>query len=134
MRIAIVAALAMLSSGALASPVCSRAAPKPSAECVTKLDYCKYTSIVFVLAFRSRLDGKTEDAAFAGYAANKTNEPWYARNLPVVKDVVHSIYKDDASFQKMKTLVGGGVGAMALAISDITKGCDGDPKIVVDSH
>ena len=85
MRVAIAALLTILSLPVLASPDCSNPGPKPSAECVTKIDYCKYTSIVVVLSYRARLDGKSEAAAFA---APSTNEPaWYARNPDVVKDI-----------------------------------------------
>src|SRR5579872_6683324 len=106
MRLAIAAILAMLSFPALAlSPDCSNAGPTPSSECKAKLDYCRYTSISLVLAFRSRHDGKTEDATFSALTANKTNEVWYVKNSDVVKDIVHQLYTNDSFYQKLKARI-----------------------------
>src|SRR5437764_1114703 len=92
MRMILVAALAIMSSAAFASPDCSNAGPKPSSECVAKIDYCRHTSIVLALAVRGREDGLTEDANFSKLSAPTTKEVWYEKNTDVVKDIVHQIY------------------------------------------
>ena len=97
MRLMIAALLVVLSWPALASPNCSHAGPKPSAECAAKLDYCKYTSIVLVLAYRARLDGKAEDETFANLS--KPTPDWYQKNPAIVKDVVHQVFTIDSSIR-----------------------------------
>ena len=132
MRLVLAAMLALLSAPALASPVCSHAGPK-TPECAAKLDYCRYTSIVLVLAYRARVDGKTEDATFARLSAPKSNEVWYQNNSAIVKDIVHQMFTIDSFYEKLKAEIAPTVIAQAQAISAIDRGCDADPKVVVDS-
>ena len=132
MRMAIAATLALLSFPALAaSPDCSKAAASPSSECKAKLDYCHYTSITLVLAFRHRLDGKTEDAALA---PGKTDPIWYVKNRDVVKDIVHRVYTNESFYQKMKAQIDPSAMGMARATSALIQGCNADTKVTVESH
>lgn len=133
MRMPIAAVLAIGSSAALASPDCSNAGPKPSSACAAKLDYCRHTSITLVLAFRSRLDGKTEDATFATLGGN-TKEIWYVKNRDVVKDIVHQIYTKEPTFQKLKARIDPNVLGMARAISAITEGCNADTQVTFETR
>jgi len=133
MRLVLAAMLALLSAPALASPVCSHGGAKPTPECAAKLDYCRYTSIVVVLAYRARVDGKTEDATFARLSAPKSNEVWYQNNSAIVKDIVHQMFTIDSFYEKLKAEIAPTVIAQAQAISAIDRGCDADPKVVVDS-
>src|ERR1700733_8486635 len=122
MRMMLAAALAIVSSAALASPDCSNAGPKPSSACVAKMDYCRHTSIVLVLAVRGREDGLTEDANFSRLSANTTKEVWYEKNGDVVKDIVHQIYSKEPAYQKLKARIAD-VPSMAFAIPALTQGC-----------
>lgn len=128
MRMSIAATLAS------ASPDCSNAGPKPPSERAAKMDYCRHTSIALVLAFRSRLDGKTEHATFSTLGANTTNEIWYVKNRDTVKDIVHQIYAKEPTYQKLKARIAPNAASMARAISAITEGCEANTKVAVESR
>ena len=134
MRIILTAALAIVSSAAFASPDCSNAGPKPSSECVAKMDYCRHTSIVLVLAVRGRADGQTEEANFSRLNANATKEVWYAKNGDVVKDIVHQIYSKEPTYQKLKARIAPSVQSMALAIPALTQGCNADTSVTFEAR
>ena len=134
MRTILAAALAIMSSAAFASPDCSNAGPKPSSECAAKMDYCRHTSIVLVLAVRGRADGLTEDANFSRLNANATKEVWYAKNGDVVKDIVHQIYAKEPGYQKLKMRIAPSVQSMALAIPALTRGCNADTSVTFEAR
>ena len=133
MRMIIAAALAILCSAAFASPDCSNAGPKPSSECVGKIDYCRHTSIVLTLAVRGREDGLTEDANFSKLSAPTTKEVWYEKNTDVVKDIVHQIYTKESAYQKLKARINN-VPSMALAIPALTQGCNADKTVTFEAR
>jgi hypothetical protein len=133
-RTLLTAVLAIASSAVFASPDCSNAGPKPSSECAAKIDYCRHTSIVLVLAVRGRADGMTEEANFSRLNSNAAQEVWYAKNGDVVKDIVHQIYSKEADYQKLKARIATSVQAMALAIPALTQGCDGDSSVTFEAR
>jgi hypothetical protein len=133
MRMIFAAALAVVSSAAFASPDCSNAGPKPSSECVAKIDYCRHTSIVLVLAVRGREDGLTEDANFSKLSANNAKEVWYEKNTDVVKDIVHQTYSKESTYQKLKARIFN-VPSMAFAIPALTQGCNADTKVTFEAR
>jgi hypothetical protein len=132
-RVMLAATLAIVSSAAFASPDCSNAGPKPSSECVAKMDYCHHTSIVLVLAVRGREDGLAEDANFSRLSANTTKEVWYAKNGDVVKDIVHQIYSKEPAYQKLKARIAD-VPSMAFAIPTLTQGCNADTSVTFEAR
>ena len=134
MRTMLAAALAIVSSAAFASPECSNAGPKPSSECAAKMDYCRHTSIVLVLAVRGREDGLTEDANFLRLSANATKEAWYAKNSDVVKDIVHQIYSKEPAYQKLQARIAPNAQSMALAIPALTQGCNADTSVTFEAR
>lgn len=134
MRAILTAAVAIVSSAAFASPDCSNAGPKPSSECAAKIDYCRHTSIVLVLAVRGRADGMKEDANFSRLTTNATNEVWYAKNGDVVKDIVHQIYSKEPAYLKLKARIATSVQSMALAIPALTQGCNADASVTFEAR
>lgn len=104
----------------LASPDCSHAGPKLSAECVVKLDDCKKTSIVYVLAVLGRRSGMTEGDNLSNIAANSSKEVWYAKNSAFIKDTVHAIYTDEKTYRVLRA---GIAPNMALELSKLIAGC-----------
>jgi hypothetical protein len=133
MRTMLAAALAIVSSAAFASPECSNAGPKPSSECAAKIDYCRHTSIVLVLAVRGREDGLTEDANFSKLSANNAKEVWYEKNTDVVKDIVHQTYSKESTYQQLKARIFN-VPSMAFAIPALTQGCNADTKVTFEAR
>ena len=123
-----------MSSAALASPDCSNAGPKPSSECAAKMDYCRNTSIVLVLAVRGREDGLTEEANLSRLTANGSKEIWYAKNGDVVKDIVHQIYSKEPAYQKLKARIPPNAQGMALAIPALTQGCNADTSVTFEAR
>lgn len=134
MRVMPALALAIVSFPALASPDCSNAGPKPSSECVAKMDYCRHTSIVLVLALRGREDGLTEDANLAKRSGSAAKEIWYAKNSDVVKDIVHQIYSKEQTYQELKSRIPPNVQSMALAIPALAQGCNADTSVTFEAR
>ncbi len=128
-RVSIVVILAAVQSAALASPDCSNAGLKPSGECSTKLEYCKHTSIVLVLAVRGRESGMTESDNFSKLSSNSTHENWYVKYSDVVKDIVHQVYTKESAYQKLRARI---APSMALAVSALTDGCNADTSVTLE--
>ncbi len=129
MRFAVAMILAAVSGPALASPDCSQTGAKSTAECAAKREYCAHTAITLVLAVRAREDGRSEDASFAKLAGKENNEAWYAKHSETVKDIVHQVYANDATYQKLRARI---APSAALAIAAIGNGCIADTKVTVD--
>ena len=125
------AIVASLHSAAHASPDCSNPGPRPSAACVAKIDDCKKTSIVYVLAVLGRQSGLAEKDNLSRLASNTTNEVWYARNSKFVGDTVHMIYTDERAYKKLRA---GIAPNMALALSKLISGCSADTSVKVDAQ